>query len=161
MEMEFSGKRILLVDDSIVRGTTSREIVQMAREKGAMKVYFASCAPAIRYPHIHGIDLADTRELVAHGRTPEQVAVEIGADMVIYQKLEDLKKCVSGFNKDIHRFRGRCVYRTICHWMSSTLLGASRETKRCACPDKTVGEEEDIGSFIAQWNRRTRQCEFG
>jgi amidophosphoribosyltransferase len=104
MEMEFSGKRILLVDDSIVRGTTSREIVQMAREKGAMKVYFASCAPAIRYPHIHGIDLADTRELVAHGLTPEQVAVEIGADMVIYQTLEDLKKCVSGFNKDIIDF---------------------------------------------------------
>jgi amidophosphoribosyltransferase len=104
MEMEFRGKSVLLVDDSIVRGTTSREIVQMAREKGAKKVYFASCAPAIRYPHIHGIDLADTKELVAHDRNPDQVAVEIGADMVIYQTLEDLKKCVSGFNKDILDF---------------------------------------------------------
>ena len=104
MELEFKGKNVLIVDDSIVRGTTSREIVQMAREKGAKSVYFASCAPAIRYPHIHGIDLADAKELVAHDRTPEQVAVEIGADMVIYQTLEDLKKCVSGFNKDITDF---------------------------------------------------------
>jgi amidophosphoribosyltransferase len=104
MELEFRGKSVLIVDDSIVRGTTSREIVQMAREKGARKVYFASCAPAIRYPHIHGIDLADTKELVAHGRDPTQVAIEIGADMVIYQTLEDLKKCVTGFNKDIIDF---------------------------------------------------------
>ena len=104
MALEFNNKRVLIVDDSIVRGTTSREIVQMAREKGAKKVYFASCAPPIRYPHIHGIDLADTKELVAHDRTPEEVAVEIGADMVIYQTLEDLKKCCSGFNKDITDF---------------------------------------------------------
>lgn len=104
MELEFRNKRVLIVDDSIVRGTTSREIVQMAREKGARKVYFASCAPAIRYPHIHGIDLADAKELVAHGRDPEQVAEEIGADMVIYQTLEDLKKSVSGINHDILDF---------------------------------------------------------
>jgi amidophosphoribosyltransferase len=104
MELEFKGKSVLIVDDSIVRGTTSREIVQMAREKGATKVYFASCAPAIRYPHIHGIDLADAKELVAHDRTPEEVAKEIGADQVIYQTLEDLKKCVSGFNPDITDF---------------------------------------------------------
>jgi amidophosphoribosyltransferase len=104
MELEFKGKSVLIVDDSIVRGTTSREIVQMAREKGARKVYFASCAPAIRYPHIHGIDLADAKELVAHDRTPEEVADEIGADLVIYQTLEDLKRCCSGFNKDITDF---------------------------------------------------------
>jgi len=104
MELEFRGKSVLIVDDSIVRGTTSREIVQMAREKGARRVYFASCAPAIRYPHIHGIDLADTKELVANSRTPAEVAHEIGADMVIYQTLEDLKKCVTGFNKDILDF---------------------------------------------------------
>jgi amidophosphoribosyltransferase len=104
MELEFKGKRVLIVDDSIVRGTTSREIVQMAREKGAKNVYFASCAPAIRYPHIHGIDLADAKELVAHGRTPAEVAREIGSDMVIYQSLEDLVKCVSGFNKEIKDF---------------------------------------------------------
>jgi amidophosphoribosyltransferase len=104
MESEFKGRNVLIVDDSIVRGTTSREIVQMAREKGAKKVFFASCAPAIRYPHIHGIDLADVKELVAHGRGEEEVAVEIGADMVIYQTLEDLKKCVSGVNSEIIDF---------------------------------------------------------
>ena len=104
MELEFRGKSVLIVDDSIVRGTTSREIVQMAREKGARKVYFASCAPAIRYPHIHGIDLADTKELVANGRTPAEVADEIGADLVIYQELEDLKRCVRGFNPAILDF---------------------------------------------------------
>jgi amidophosphoribosyltransferase len=106
MELEFTRKRVLIVDDSIVRGTTSREIVQMAREKGATKVYFASCAPAIRYPHIHGIDLADTKELVANGRTPEEVAEEIGADKVIYQTLEDLKACCEAkeYNKEISDF---------------------------------------------------------
>ena len=104
MESEFKGKSVLIVDDSIVRGTTSREIVQMAREKGAERVYFASCAPPIRYPHIHGIDLADVEELVAHDRETEQVAGEIGADMVIYQTLEDLKKCVSGYNSEILDF---------------------------------------------------------
>jgi len=104
MELEFKGKNVLIVDDSIVRGTTSREIVQMAREKGARAVYFASCAPPIRYPHIHGIDLADAKELVAHDRDAVQVAVEIGADMVIYQTLDDLKKCVTGFNKDVTDF---------------------------------------------------------
>jgi hypothetical protein len=104
MELEFRGKSVLIVDDSIVRGTTSREIVQMAREKGARKVYFASCAPAIRYPHIHGIDLADTKELVANGRTADEVAEEIGADAVIYQELEDLKDCVRGFNPAVLDF---------------------------------------------------------
>lgn len=104
MELEFKGKNVLIVDDSIVRGTTSREIVQMARETGAEKVYFASCSPPIRYPHIHGIDVADSKELVANDRNATQVAVEIGADMVIYQTIEDLKKCVSGFNKDITDF---------------------------------------------------------
>jgi amidophosphoribosyltransferase len=104
MELEFRGKSVLIVDDSIVRGTTSREIVQMAREKGARKVYFASCAPAIRYPHIHGIDLADTKELVANGRSAAEVAEEIGADAVIYQELEDLKDCVRGFNPAVLDF---------------------------------------------------------
>lgn len=87
---EFRGKNVLIVDDSIVRGTTSREIVQMARDAGAKKVYFASCAPPIRHNHIYGIDLADRKDLVAHGRTDDEIAREIGADKVIYQTLEDL-----------------------------------------------------------------------
>jgi amidophosphoribosyltransferase len=90
MALEFTGRNVLLVDDSIVRGTTSKEIVQMAKEAGAKKVYFASCAPAIRHNHIYGIDLADTKALVAYGRTEEQIAHEIGADGVFYQELQDL-----------------------------------------------------------------------
>lgn len=88
--IEFKDKNVLLVDDSIVRGTTSREIVQMAREAGAKKVFFSSCAPPITHSHIYGIDLASKNELVAHGRTAEDIASHIGAEGVIYQDLEDL-----------------------------------------------------------------------
>lgn len=90
MGLEFKDRNVLLVDDSIVRGTTSKEIVQMAKEAGAKKVYFASCAPAIRHNHIYGIDLADTRALVAYSRDEESIAAQIGADGVYYQDLEDL-----------------------------------------------------------------------
>lgn len=93
MESEFKGKKVLIVDDSIVRGTTSTEIVTMARESGATKVYFASAAPAIRYNHIYGIDLTDTKNLIAYNRNDEQVAEAIGCDKVIYQTLEDLIDC--------------------------------------------------------------------
>ncbi|GMM37251.1 amidophosphoribosyltransferase [Saccharomycopsis crataegensis] len=92
MSLEFKDRNVLLVDDSIVRGTTSKEIVQMAREAGAKKVFFASCAPPIRFNHIYGIDLADTRALVAYNRDDEQVSKEIHADRVFYQDLEDLKE---------------------------------------------------------------------
>ncbi|WPG98096.1 glutamine phosphoribosylpyrophosphate amidotransferase [Acrodontium crateriforme] len=88
---EFEGKNVLLVDDSIVRGTTSREIVNMAKEAGAKKVYFSSCAPPITNAHIYGIDLASPSELIAHHRTSKDIAEQIGADVVIYQSLEDLE----------------------------------------------------------------------
>ncbi|TPX34192.1 amidophosphoribosyltransferase [Synchytrium microbalum] len=104
MTMEFADKNVLIVDDSIVRGTTSKEIIQMARECGARKVYFASCAPPIRYPNVYGIDMPTRKELVAFNRTPEQVATEIGADFVIYQDLEDLVHSVSQFNPQITSF---------------------------------------------------------
>ncbi|KAL2152566.1 hypothetical protein VTH82DRAFT_5750 [Thermothelomyces myriococcoides] len=91
MESEFQGRVVCLVDDSIVRGTTSREIVSMAREAGARKVIFASCAPPIKYPHIYGIDLATPQELIAHEKTREDIARHINADDVIYQDLDDLK----------------------------------------------------------------------
>lgn len=93
MESEFKGRNVLLVDDSIVRGTTSKEIVQMARDAGANKVYFASCAPPIRFNHIYGIDLADTKALVGFNRDVEEISKVIGADFVIYQDLEDLLDC--------------------------------------------------------------------
>lgn len=93
MESEFIGKNVLIVDDSIVRGTTSTEIVNMARESGATKVYFASAAPAIRFNHIYGIDLTDTKNLIAYNKTNEQIAEALGCDKVIYQSLEDLIDC--------------------------------------------------------------------
>lgn len=102
MPLEFNGRNVLLVDDSIVRGTTSKEIVQMAREAGANKVYFASCAPAIRYNHIYGIDLADNRALVAYNRDDAAIAKEIGADGVIYQDLDDLVEACRG--QDVSEF---------------------------------------------------------
>lgn len=92
MPKKFAGKNVLLVDDSIVRGTTSREIVIMAREAGAKKVIFTSCAPPITNPHIYGIDLASASELIAHHRTQDDIAKHIGADSVIYQDLPDLEE---------------------------------------------------------------------
>ncbi len=91
IEPEFAGRTVLLIDDSIVRGTTSREIVSMAREAGAKKVIFASSAPPITHAHIYGIDLADPKELIAHGRTRFHIAEHIGAEEVIFQSLDDLK----------------------------------------------------------------------
>ncbi|KAF8250543.1 Amidophosphoribosyltransferase [Wilcoxina mikolae CBS 423.85] len=104
MKDEFKGRNVLLVDDSIVRGTTSREIVLMAREAQAKKVFFASCAPPIRNAHIYGIDLADTKELVAYNRTEEDVAKHIGADAVIYQTLPDLIASCTSLNPQIKNF---------------------------------------------------------
>ena len=92
MEEQFAGKTVLLVDDSIVRGTTSREIVSMATEAGAKGVYFASCSPRIRHPHIYGIDLASPSELIAHERDDHAIALHIGAKKVIFQELDDLKE---------------------------------------------------------------------
>ncbi|KAJ3744913.1 phosphoribosyltransferase-like protein [Lentinula detonsa] len=104
MALEFSGRNVLLVDDSIVRGTTSREIVQMAKDVGAKNVIVASCAPPIRYPNIYGIDMPSRSELVAYGRNEEDVAEAIGADLVIFQTLPDLIESVRQLNPSIKRF---------------------------------------------------------
>lgn len=101
---EFAGKNVLLVDDSIVRGTTCEQIVEMARDAGANKVYFCSAAPAIRFPNVYGIDMPTSEELIAHGRTDEEVGELIGADKLIFQDLEDLKKAVSSLNPAIEDF---------------------------------------------------------
>ncbi|MGD8574074.1 MAG: amidophosphoribosyltransferase [Gammaproteobacteria bacterium] len=104
IDLEFRGKNVLLVDDSIVRGTTCRQIIEMAREAGARRVYFASAAPAVRYPNVYGIDMPAASELIAHGRSVEQICELIGADRLIYQDLDDLKYCVSRGNRDLHNF---------------------------------------------------------
>ena len=105
---EFAGRNVLLVDDSIVRGTTSREIVQMAREAGARKVYLASAAPPVRYPNVYGIDMPTGRELVAHERNIEEVRRIIGADALIYQDLEAMKRAVRRERPDIDTFEASC-----------------------------------------------------
>lgn len=106
--LEFSGKNVLLVDDSIVRGTTSKQIVQMAREAGAKKVYLASAAPPVRYPNVYGIDMASHEEFVAHDRSVEEITKIIGADWLIYQDLDDLISAVQHGNKNIKHFDSSC-----------------------------------------------------
>ena len=106
--IEFKNKVVLLVDDSIVRGTTSREIVQMARESGARKVYFASASPPVRYPNVYGIDMPNQHELVATGRTEAEVAKEIGADLLIYQDLDALKTAVRAASRGLEEFEASC-----------------------------------------------------
>ena len=108
IDIEFKGKNVLLVDDSIVRGTTSEQIIQMARETGAKKVYFASAAPAVRYPNVYGIDMPAAQELIAHGRSDEEVAKSIGADWLVYQDLKDLVDAVRKGNPHIERFDTSC-----------------------------------------------------
>jgi amidophosphoribosyltransferase len=106
--MEFRDKVVLLVDDSIVRGTTSREIVQMAREAGARKVYFASASPPVRFPNVYGIDMPNRSELVATGRTEAEIAREIGADLLLYQDLDALKDAVRATNPALAQFEASC-----------------------------------------------------
>ena len=108
IELEFRDKNVLLVDDSIVRGTTSREIIQMARHAGARRVYFASAAPPVRYPNVYGIDMPAAEELLARDRSVEQVAQEIGADRLFYQTLDDLVEAVRFGNPAITRFDTSC-----------------------------------------------------
>jgi amidophosphoribosyltransferase len=104
IDLEFRGKNVLLVDDSVVRGTTSSQIIQMARDAGARKVYFASAAPPVRYPNVYGIDMPASDELIAHGLTEEEVCRAIGADWLVYQDLQDLIDAVAKGNPSIERF---------------------------------------------------------
>jgi amidophosphoribosyltransferase len=104
LDLEFDGKNVLLVDDSIVRGTTSKKIIEMAREAGANKVYFASAAPAIKYQNLYGIDMPATAELIASNKNNEEVAKEINADWLIYQTLDDLIDSVREGNPEIKEF---------------------------------------------------------
>jgi amidophosphoribosyltransferase len=108
ISLEFEGKNVLLVDDSVVRGTTSAQIIQMARDAGAKKVYFASAAPPVRYPNVYGIDMPTASELIAHNRSEEEVGAAIGADRIIYQDLDDLIEAVARGNRKIKHFDTSC-----------------------------------------------------
>jgi len=118
IDLEFKGKNVLLVDDSIVRGTTSQQIIQMARDAGANKVYLASAAPPVRYPNVYGIDMPAVEELIAHDRSEAEIAEIIGADWLIYQDLDDLIDAVQKGNRAISEFdcscfNGKYVTKTI------------------------------------------------
>ena len=108
IELEFRKKNVLIVDDSIVRGTTSKKIIQMAREAGANKVYFASASPPVRYPNVYGIDMPAPSELIASGRTVEEIQQELGADWLIYQDLDDLIEACQEGNEKIPQFDTSC-----------------------------------------------------
>jgi amidophosphoribosyltransferase len=108
IDLEFRGKNVLLVDDSIVRGTTSRQIIKMAREAGAKRVYFASAAPPVRYPNVYGIDMPSASELIASGRTVPQIEELIGADRLIYQDLHGLIRSVRHDDSKVTQFDTSC-----------------------------------------------------
>jgi amidophosphoribosyltransferase len=111
---EFKGRNVLLVDDSIVRGTTSKEIVQMARDAGAAKVFMASAAPPVRYPNVYGIDMPTSAELVAHGRTVEEIRQVIGCDALIYQDVDAMKKTIHALNPALTGFDASCFDGVYC-----------------------------------------------
>jgi amidophosphoribosyltransferase len=117
MSSEFKGKNVLLIDDSVVRGTTSKEIIQMARDAGAKTVTFASAAPPVRFPHVYGINMPSRHELVAHGRTIPEIAQELGADYMVYQEVDDLKAAILEGSDiddlDLSCFDGRYVTGTV------------------------------------------------
>ena len=106
--MEFKGRNVLLVDDSIVRGTTSMQIIQMARDAGARRVYFASASPPVRYPNVYGIDMPAAEELIAHGRSEDEIQAELGCDWLIYQDLPDLIDAVQRGNPNVTLFDTSC-----------------------------------------------------
>ncbi len=148
IDLEFIGKNVLLVDDSIVRGTTSEQIVQMAREAGANKVYFASAAPPVRYPNVYGIDMPAMQEFVAHDRDEDEICRTIGADRLIFQDLEDLELAVRHGNPEIKVFENSCFTG---HYITGTVgkeylsrLGearndAAKEQDRRDVEDNVVG----------------------
>jgi amidophosphoribosyltransferase len=133
---EFAGRNVLLVDDSIVRGTTSKEIVQMAREAGANKVYLASAAPPVRYPNVYGIDMPTKEELVAHGRTVEEIRDIVGADALIYQDVEGMKRAVGQLNPAVGGFDASCFDGVYC-------TGDITDGDIARLNDRRVKSEED------------------
>ena len=151
---------MLLVDDSIVRGTTSRQIIRMAREAGARKVYFASAAPPVRYPNVYGIDMPAVSELIAYGRSVEKIEELIGADRLIYQDLHGLIRSVRHDNSDIQQFDTSCFsgeyvtgditddYLRALEQQRSDLAKSERDASYLA-PDLTIAEKaNDAGTAV-------------
>ncbi len=141
--MEFKGRNVLLVDDSIVRGTTSKEIVQMAREAGARKVYMASAAPPVRHPNVYGIDMPTKDELIAHGRSTEEIRDFIGADQLIYQDIDAMKRVVAALNPRLAGFEASCFDG---HYITGDVSAADFATleaqRRLQFEDDQAGEQE-------------------
>jgi amidophosphoribosyltransferase len=149
IHQEFKGKNVLLVDDSIVRGTTSREIVQMARDAGASKVFMASAAPPVRYANVYGIDMPTKGELIASDRTEEEICAEIGADALIYQDLDDLKLAVQAINPAISVFETSCfdgfyVTGDVTQEYLSLALRPSVMTPRASSVNEDGGGQMDL-----------------
>ena len=137
---EFKGRNVLLVDDSIVRGTTSKEIVQMARDAGARKVYMASAAPPVRFPNVYGIDMPTKDELIAHNRSTEEIRQYIGADALIYQDVAAMKKVVSALNPKLQGFEASCFDGV---YITGDISAADFDT--LAAQRKSQGDEEEGG----------------
>ena len=137
---EFKGRNVLLVDDSIVRGTTSKEIVQMARDAGARKVYMASAAPPVRFPNVYGIDMPTKDELIAHNRSTEEIRQYIGADALIYQDVAAMKKVVAALNPKLDGFEASCFDGV---YITGDISAADFDT--LAAQRKSQGDEEEGG----------------
>ncbi|MCY4744749.1 amidophosphoribosyltransferase [Pelomonas sp. UHG3] len=139
--VEFKGRNVLLVDDSIVRGTTSKEIVQMARDAGARKVYLASAAPPVRFPNVYGIDMPTQEELIAHGRSVEEIREYIGADALIYQDVDAMKRVVAALRPGLAGFEASCFDgRYVTGDVSLADFAAIREQRT------SQGDEEDAAA---------------
>jgi len=149
IELEFKGKNVLLVDDSIVRGTTCKQIIQMARDAGANKVYFASAAPPIRYPNVYGIDMPAASELIANGKTEQEVAEHIGADWLVYQDLQDLIDASREGNPDITRyecsvFDGNYITGDVDEIYLRRLENSRSDTAKMLKKNATVSKENNL-----------------
>ena len=150
IELEFRGKNVLLVDDSIVRGTTCQQIIQMAREAGAKKVYFASASPPVKFPNVYGIDMPCADELIAHGRSEEEVCKEIGADWLIYQDLDDLHDASREGNPEIDGFEdavftGKYITGDVDQEYLRALDAARNDLEQCLSLIHNDGENAVVG----------------
>ncbi len=151
IDLEFRGKNVLLVDDSIVRGTTSAQIIDVAREAGAREVYFASAAPAVRYPNVYGIDMPAASELVAAGKSLEEVRAAIGADWLIYQDLEDLVLACQHDNAKIREFDTSCFSGRIRHRRCHAGVSAAACRRSDPTPRRPVVVALTSGGAARQW----------